>query len=46
MDSVAGGEEGAERERLARLNGGVASGGESAVEAAGGVMGSQDVRGP
>ena len=34
------------RERIARLNGGVASGGVSAAEAAGGVMGSQDVRGP
>ena len=35
-----------EGERIARLNGGVASGGVSAAEAAGGVMGSQDVRGP
>ena len=35
-----------ERERIARLNAGVANGGASAAEAAGGVMGSQDVRGP
>ena len=35
-----------ERERLARLNGGVASGGESAGGASGEVAGSQDVRGP
>ena len=35
-----------ERERLGRLNGGVANGGGSAAEAAGEVNGSQDVRGP
>ena len=35
-----------ERERLARLNSGVASGGVSAGEAAGEASGSQDVRGP
>ena len=35
-----------ERERIARLNGGVASGGVSAGGASGEVAGSQDVRGP
>ena len=46
MDSIAGGEGGAGAERIARLNSGGMNAGANPAEAAGEVMGSQDVRGP